>query len=531
MRLFNVLIIILIDMIKFFEVLPAALSWLTLILMFLVSWKAPFWAAIFIILFDTYWLLKTLYLSLHLRHSFNKMRENEKMDWLKQLSERESFARSDLSRGSDLGLKAKNWQDIYHLVILPMYNEPYEVVRGSFESLSRMNYPKDKIIVVLATEERAGEEFQELAKKIGSEFGNVFYKFLITVHPANLPNEIPGKGSNESYSAEETRKKIIDPLKIDYENILVSVFDVDTQIGGEYFGLLTHKFLTCDKPQRTSFQPIPLFTNNIYEAPALARVVSFSATFWHMMQQSRPERMTTFSSHSMPFKALVEIGYWQKDVVSEDSRIFWQLFLHYDGDWRVEPMFYSVSMDANVAQNFWKTMINIYKQQRRWGFGAENVPYMLDGFRKNKNIPFGVKSWWSFNVIEGFHSWATNAIFIFALGWLPVLIGGNAFDRTVLAYNLPVITRWILSLSMIGIASSAVLSIILLPKKPEGLKIRHYAVYLLQWILMPFTLIIFGAIPGLEAQTRLALGGKFRLGFWVTPKGRYTANSQQMTGK
>lgn len=505
-------------MIRFYEILPAALSWLTLILMFLVSWKAAFWAAIFIILFDTYWLLKTVYLSLHLRHAFNKMREVEKIDWLNKLH---SLANDKRPMAHNI----ENWQDIYHLVILPMYNEPYELVRGSFESLTKINYPKEKMIVVLAMEERALKQdsgkFNDLVKKIESEFGTKFYRFLVTVHPMNLPDEIPGKGSNESYSAEEVKNKIIDPLKINYENILVSVFDVDTQIGGEYFSLLTYKFLTCEKPQRTSFQPIPLFINNIYEAPALARVVSFSATFWHMMQQARPERLTTFSSHSMPFKALVEAGYWQRNVVSEDSRIFWQLFLHYDGDWRVEPMFYSVSMDANVAHSFWKTAVNIYKQQRRWGFGVENVPYMLDGFRKNKNIPFKTKFYWAFNVIEGFHSWATNAIFIFALGWLPVLIGGSAFDKTVLAYNLPMITRWILSLSMVGVASSAILGVILMPKKPEGFKIWHYLIYFFQWILMPLTLIIFGAIPGLEAQTRLALGGKYRLGFWVTPKSRY----------
>ena len=153
-------------MIKFFEILPATLSWFTLILMFLVSWKAAFWAAIFIILFDTYWLLKTLYLSLHLRHAFNKMRENEKINWLKQLNE--------LNPSTSSG---PSWQDVYHLVILPMYNEPYEVVRDSFESLIKINYPKEKMIVVLATEERAGEKSREIAKKIEAEFGNKFYKF------------------------------------------------------------------------------------------------------------------------------------------------------------------------------------------------------------------------------------------------------------------------------------------------------------------------------------------------------------------
>jgi hypothetical protein len=245
----------------------------------------------------------------------------------------------------------------------------------------------------------------------------------------------------------------------------------------------------------------------VYEAPMLARVVAFSTTFWQMMQQSRPERLTSFSSQSIPLSTLLDIGWWDKTIVSEDSRIFWQGYLRYHSDFRVEPLFYPVSMDVNVAPTFWGTMVNI--------------PYMLDGFRHDPQIAESKKRYWTFNSLEGFHSWATNALIIFALGWLPLALGGRHFGNSVLSYNLPHITRFIITLSMVGVASSALLSIFLLPKKPGGLTAVDYLIL----VLMPFTLIIFGAFPGLEAQTRLMLGGRFRLGFWVTPKGRYEKTS------
>jgi cellulose synthase/poly-beta-1,6-N-acetylglucosamine synthase-like glycosyltransferase len=487
---------------RVWEILPGALSWGTLIAVVFLSWQRPVWIAIFIILFDIYWLLKSIYFSLHLRATFQTMRRYLKTEWREKLK---IFA---------------EWESIYHLVILPMADEPYEVVRETFDRLRTTKYPKEKLLLVLAIEERAGDAAQRVAEKISADFSRDFPNFLVTRHPKDLPDEIPGKGSNESWAAQEAKRILIDAKKIPYEKILVSVFDVDTQVYDEYFSCLTYQFLVAEKPQRSSYQPIPLFTNNIYQAPALARIISFSATFWQMMQQSRPERLTTFSSHAMPLQALVEIGYWQKDIVSEDSRIFWQCYLHYHGDWRVVPLFYPVSMDANVAPTFWQTMSNLYKQQRRWAWGVENIPYMLNGFSKDSSIPARSKWYWTFHALEGFHSWATNSLLIFALGWLPILIGGGGFSETVLSYNLPSITRSILLFSTVGIASSAILSIILLPPKPEGIRRRDYVLYLVQWALLPITLIVFGAFPALEAQTRLMLGGKYRLGFWVTPKGR-----------
>jgi cellulose synthase/poly-beta-1,6-N-acetylglucosamine synthase-like glycosyltransferase len=488
---------------KLLEILPGFLAWLTLGLLIFLSFIQPVWVAIFIIFFDCYWLFKTIFLYLHLQTSFRQMRANKKINWLEKLQV-SSFKYQVLS--------------IYHLIILPMYKEPYEVIWESFSSLKNANYPKEKLIVVLATEERAGEAAKITAQKIKGEFENYFFKFLITCHPANRPGEIAGKGANETWAIKEVKKSIIDSLKIPYENILVSVLDVDTQVGSEYFGILTYKFLTAEYPQRSSYQPVPLFTNNIYQAPALARVIAFSTTFWMMMRQSWPERLITFSSHSMPFKALTEIGFWHTNIVSEDSQIFWQFFLHYNGDWRVVPLLYPVYMDANVSPRFWQTIKNLYRQQRRWAWGVENVPYVFSGFSR---IPWRRKLYRGFHLIEDCHSWATNALIIFIFGWLPVLVGGEKFNITLLSYNLPWATSWIMTIASGGIIISAILALWLLPPKPQNLKFWHHPLfYLLQWLLMPVTLIVLGSLPALEAQTRLMLPKKFHLDFWATPKSR-----------
>jgi cellulose synthase/poly-beta-1,6-N-acetylglucosamine synthase-like glycosyltransferase len=491
---------------RLMEIAPAALSWLTLVGMVAFSFLVPAWMSFFIIVFDVYWFLRTAYFSVYLRNSYRKLNANLATDWLAKLKDDERTAGA--------------WEKLYHLIVLPMYREDYEVVRETFARLRASNYPLDKFFVVLALEERAGEHAQDVARKISDEFGDAFAHLLVTTHPKDLPGEKPGKSSNETWAALAAQREIIDARGIPYRDVIISVFDVDTQIYKDYFGILTHTFLTAEKPLRSSYQPVPLFLNNVFEAPMLSRLIGFSGTFWHLMQQSAPEKLVTFSSHSMPFEALVEIGFWDKDIVSEDSRVFFQCLLRYEGDWRTVPLFYPVSMDANVAPTFWGTMLNIYKQQRRWAWGAENFAYLMAGFRKAKGITSHQKGVWAFRVLEGFHSWATNSLMLFSLGWLPVLAGGQAFRITMLAYNLPKVTQWIMTLTSVGIVTTAILSVMLLPPKPASFRWYHYFLYLASWILMPISLIVFGSFPALEAQTRLAFSGKWRLDFWVTPKQR-----------
>ena len=222
---------------RFFEILPAASAWITLLGLIFFSWKLPVLVVVFIILFDLFWLLKTVYLFFYLQHSFSKLRKNTAVNWISRLEEE----------------KKGQWEDMWHLVMFPMYKEPYEVVRESFIDLLKTRYPLKKMIVILATEERGGEESAATAQKIKEEFGSRFGHFLTTIHPAGLPGEIQGKGSNETWATKLAKEKIIDAYAIPYKKIIVSVFDVDTRPGNQYFGILTYKFLTVEKPHRSSF--------------------------------------------------------------------------------------------------------------------------------------------------------------------------------------------------------------------------------------------------------------------------------------
>lgn len=496
---------------RFFEILPGWLAWVTLLAIVILSFVQPVAVAVFIIIFDVYWFVKTVYLSLHLRVAFKQMRLNMKDNWLNKLSQ--------LSTINYRLSTVKNWNDIYHLIILPTYKEGVEVISAALDGLLNTNYPKNRMIVIIAQEERAGRDFNSsIVVEVAVRYTDNFLKLVFVEHPLGVAGELAGKGSNIAWAGRFAKREIIDALGIRHDHVLVSALDVDTVVFPEYFGCLTHTFLTSPDPLHSSYQPVPFYTNNIWETPSFARVVAFSSTFWHTIKQERMESDTTFSSHSMPLTALVDIDFWQNNMVSEDSRIFWQCFLRYDGRYRVTPLYYPVSMDANVAPTFWQTMVNVYKQQRRWGYGVENVPYFLFGFYKNKAIGLGKKIYLAFTMLERFWSWATNAIMIFLLGWLPVIVGGSEFNKTVLSFNLPFLTRLIMTFAMLGLVTSAVLTIFILPPRPPRYGKWKHVWMTLQWILFPATTILLGSLPGLDAQTRLMLG-KY-IGFWVTPKFR-----------
>ncbi len=482
---------------RLLEILPGFLTWITVIFIFIFPTFFPYASAIFIILFDIYWLLKAFYFSIFLYQNWKKTTHNLKINWEERL----------------LHFK---YNHLYHVILLPFYNESYEVAKRGLDSLMKSKFDAKKMIIVMAEEERAGEDARKMSIEIEKNYKDKFGYLLITVHPKGVPGEMAGKGSNIAYAAEQVKIRILDKEKISYENVIVSAFDIDTVVLPDYFNCLTWNFLTVENPSRTSFQPVPFYNNNLWDTNTISRLSSASVSLLQMMQQERPDKLETFSSHSMSFKALYDLGYWQKNMVSEDSRIFWNALLAYNGDYKVVPMCYPIYMDANLASTFKETLKNIYKQQKRWSYGVENIPYVLFGFIKNKEFPMRKKLAFSFLLIDGFWSRSMASLVILLSGWFIIWFGGRDFNSTVLSYNLPIVTSYLVSITMLGLLLSAFVSFGFLPPHPRRFGWKEKLVFGLQWFLIPVLVIFVGSIPSIDAQTRLMLG-KY-MGFWVTPK-------------
>jgi uncharacterized membrane protein YfbV (UPF0208 family) len=144
---------------RLFEILPGVISWSTLLFAIFFSYRAPNVVAIFIIFFDLFWLVRIFYLSFHQLTSFRELQKNLKIDWFRKL-------KTEYPRA---------WQSIYHLIILPTYKEKMEIIESSLKGLEKSFYPKNKMIVVLATEERGGKKAKEIAQKIKEKYEKNFF--------------------------------------------------------------------------------------------------------------------------------------------------------------------------------------------------------------------------------------------------------------------------------------------------------------------------------------------------------------------
>ncbi|MDP3957537.1 MAG: hypothetical protein Q8Q10_03500 [bacterium] len=533
------------------------MTWTTLLGMVVFSFFLPVWAAIFVIVFDIYWIHKALYISIFSLAGQRDVVAGKRIDWWERcqnivhpkqyrdlLQDRIRHLRESLREIAFFSLHERHivkqeikrtkkilretvalipredeimdWRDIIHVILLPTVGEPAEIIEPSIQSLVESNFPKEQMIVLLATEER--EDLQTRLPKVAylkKKFDGIFRDFLVTTHIV-VAGELKCKASNAGFAARELMR-YLDERSIDYKRVIFSNFDCDSVAHREYFAALTYHYITDPKRLQRAYQPMPTYHNNLWDTNAFVRLVVTGSSFWHLYQSTRQE-MVTFSSHSEPFDTLVKVGFWPVNMISEDSIIYWKCLAYFHGDYRVQPIHLPISLDAVLASTYWKTLVNQYKQKRRWAYGIENFPVTMRAVWPDKLIAFRTKLRVTFEMLEGHYSWATTSFILTFLGWLPLFLGGSAFRESVLAHNLPFITKTLMTLGMLGLCISIPMSLLSLPPRPKKYHWSRHFLMFFQWILIPLVGFL-SAFPAIDSQTRILLG-KYFGEFWVTEKMR-----------
>ena len=287
-----------------------------------------------------------------------------------------------------------------------------------------------------------------------------------------MPNEVIGKGGNITYAG-KWLKKYLEEQKIAFSNVIVTTMDCDNKPHKYYFDYLTYEYIVHENRKHLSYQPISLFTNNIWDVPAPMRVLATGNSFWNIISSMRPYSLRNFASHAQPMDALVEMDFWSTRTIVEDGHQYWRSYFHFKGDYAVLPMYVPIYQDAVLGNTYIKTLKAQFIQLRRWSYGSSDVAYVGNiVFSRNRGAPF----WPSFTrfirLLEGHVTLASVSVMVAFGGWMPLLLNREA-ARSVVAHQLPDTVSFLQQIAMIGLVVSIFTSFRFLPPRPERYKRRR----------------------------------------------------------
>lgn len=510
---------------RFLEVMPGLISYVAILLLFILSWVNPILATIYLFIVVATISVKAVGVAYRTVQGYEVMKRAEKVNWQRRLKDlenpREAFERlrntslesynaeihlQNLRMLATLNEDFPHPQEIYHIVIMTAYDEGMEIMEPSILAVKNTTFPNERIIFVLAYEERGGEAIEKTVKQLEEKFAGVFYDFILVKHPKNLPGEVVGKGPNLTFAGEYIAK-YVKKKKLLEDNIIVTSLDSDNRMAMKYLDVVAYEFIVHTNRQHLSYQPISLFMNNIWDVPAPARVVAVSNSFFNIITTMRPHALRNFASHSQPFKALLAMNFWSKRTIVEDGHQYWRSLFFFDGDYEVLPIRIPIYQDAVMEETFWKTVKAQFIQVRRWYYGASDVAFVgvrLLSKRSKRKMSF-IKLWPKFwRLLDGHVTLAMMAPIVAFGGWVPLIM--NISSRTMVTYNLPKVVSIVQTVASIGLLITVCVSLRMLPKRPTKYKKGRTILMVLQWVLMPITAILYQSIAAFYSQTRLMLG-------------------------
>jgi cellulose synthase/poly-beta-1,6-N-acetylglucosamine synthase-like glycosyltransferase len=478
---------------RLFEAAPGLVTWVLLLapawIPIIFPWPGAFVVAGGVLLFDVYWLFRSITVVTGVYNTLSRMRRDMKTDWL-------AICKRDQAEGLIDPLQ------YIHLCVIPTYTEPYHVLEKTVQAIVNSNYPADKKMIGIITRETDKPGWENVAR-LKAKFGDQLRGFYHIKDPLE-PGIVIGKSAAMNWGG-RWMVRVLTEEGYHLNQVLITDLDSDYRVHPEYFAWISHHHAREPLHDFVIWQPVPLFHNNIWQVPMAVRVMSGATSQWQMFLHSRPHRLVAFSSYTCSLEFVHKVGYWDKDVIPEDSRFYWKAFFTFGKRFSVKSVYLPIYGDSPNSRDYASTHMSQYNQIKRWAWGVTDVPYVLARLFKHPEIPLGLRIRRFLNLFLNHLNWIFLPLLLMFGASVPIWVSQD-FALTDLGQSLWSWSGVLLSTTLSTVIFFLFYEMSILPPKPADWPFWKKVGVHFQYLAYPIVGLVLSVLPALEAHTRLLLG-------------------------
>lgn len=401
------------------------------------------------------------------------------------------------------------WDTVQHVVIIPNYEEPIELLQRSLDNLAQSALAKQNMTIVLAMEAAEAVAIHK-AEMLQSIYGKQFANFYFTVHPGGLPGETQCKSANLAWAARWIKRKLVEKSGYDIQHVVVTTMDADTMWHNRYFDALTY-FFAVDPKRHARFWQAPIrYHSNIWEINPLVRLVNAYSAAFELAYLAAPwwTALPT-SSYSLSLRLLDISEYWDSDAIADEWHMYIKAFFAQETDLSLEPIYLPFLAYATTGKTLWQAGVNRYLQTLRHAWGSKELGYMIIKLLEYPGRP----------PLKAFSLTLRVAhdILLSGAGWIIVTIGSALpllLHPALLAEMLqPDWNHPAFAMLRVSFGVMLVLGIIfwyqdvrVRPARTRRATLRERLLTATSFLLLPVLTLLFLALPVVHAQTQLLAG-------------------------
>lgn len=482
--------------------IPGCLAWIALLFSIIAAVAFPGGLLLVAALLGFYTAVRFLLAGIANIHGLRLIRRWEKVNWHERYRQ-------------DAPPDALAWDDVRHIVIVPNYKEPMEILERTLQNLAAQYEACKRMTVVLAME-AAEEGCVEKAETLVAAYSHCFANLFFTVHPRGLPGEMQCKSANQAWAARWARRKLVDQMGYNLDHILVTTQDADTLWHQNHFFALTYLFATNPRRYVRFWQGPIRYHTNIWEINPLLRIVNAYSTALELAYLAAPWWIPMpMSSYSLSLRLLDSSGYWDPDVIADEWHMFIKAYFNREGKVQLERVFLPFMATAVTGNTWWEAIKNRYLQSLRHAWGSKEVGYILAKMLEHPEIRFQDSFRLLFRVAHDILLAGAGWVILTVGSQLPILLHpdmappiGEIVQNPSLLLDYP--TYILLSVAGALVVVLGIIfwyqDVIVRPPRNGPYTLKERLLTLLSFPLLPILTLIVVALPTLQAQTRLLVG-------------------------